>query len=128
MNKYHSFKKNSEYKDSKKEICVHLKFGNKNKNTKVECYQVVNAILYRLKTGREIPIKQFFRTSYRWQSVYYHFNKWTIDGSWENLWSAVLRKYKNKLDMSSIQLDGRQNEVAKARHIKEGNEQRQQIC
>ena len=88
---------------------MHLKFGNRNKNTKVECYQVVNAILYRLKTGcqwREIPLKQFFRTSYRWQSVYYHFNKWTIDGSWENLWSAVLRKYKNKLDMSSIQLDG----------------------
>ncbi len=48
---------------------------------------MVAAILYRLKTGcqwRELPIKQFFlEKKYSWQSVYFHFQKWSKDGSWE---------------------------------------------
>jgi len=70
---------------------------------------VIEAILYRLKTGcqwRELPMKQFFRVKYNWQSVYYHFQKWSKDGSWERLWVFLLDKYKCLLDMSSIQLDG----------------------
>ena len=78
-------------------------------NVKVKVYQVVEAILYRLKTGcqwRQLPIKQFFRGQYRWQSVYYHFQKWCKDGSWQMVWQYILNKYKSLLDMSSIQLDG----------------------
>jgi transposase len=78
-------------------------------NTKVQSYQVVSAILYRLKTGcqwRQLPMKQFFRVKYRWESVYYHFQKWCKDGSWERVWKKLLCKYKHLLDMSSIQLDG----------------------
>jgi len=70
---------------------------------------VIEAILYRLKTGcqwRQLPMKQFFRTSYRWQSVYYHFQKWSKDGSWERVWATILKRHKHQLDMSSIQLDG----------------------
>ena len=51
-------------------------------------------------------MKQFFRTQYKWQSVYYHFQKWCKDGSWETMWQAVLQKHKSILDLSSIQLDG----------------------
>ena len=72
-------------------------------------YQVVEAILYRLKTGcqwRQLPMKQFFKRQYRWQSVYYHFQKWSHDGSWDRVWKMVLKKHKRMLDMSSIQLDG----------------------
>lgn len=78
-------------------------------NTKVQSYQVVEAILYRLKTGcqwRQLPMKQFFRGKYRWQSVYHHFQKWCKDGSWQRIWQVLLYKYKHLLDMSSIQLDG----------------------
>lgn len=72
-------------------------------------YQVIEAILYRLKTGcqwRQLPMKQFFRIKYQWQSVYHHFQKWSKDGSWEKVWSNVLEKHKYLLDLSSIQLDG----------------------
>jgi transposase len=65
--------------------------------------------MYRLKTGcqwRELPMKQFFRTKYSWNSVYHHFQKWCKDGSWERAWSALLQKYRSALDMSSVQLDG----------------------
>ena len=78
-------------------------------NTKVQKYQVVEAILYRLKTGcqwRQLPMKQFFRVKYNWESVYYHFQKWCKDGSWQRVWQILLNKYKYLLDMSSIQLDG----------------------
>ncbi|MDL2309326.1 transposase [Bacteroidales bacterium OttesenSCG-928-B11] len=53
---------------------------------KKELYQVVRAIFYRLKTGcqwQELPLKQFFRVPHKWQAVYYHFWKWSYDGSWE---------------------------------------------
>jgi len=66
-------------------------------------------IIYRLKTGcqwRQLPLKQFFRGRYSWQSVYYHFQKWSKDGSWEKVWSNILKKHKHLLDLSSIQLDG----------------------
>lgn len=90
-------------------ICHHLKFGNKYKNSKVQCYQVVSAILYRLKTGcqwRQLPMRQFFRGTYSWKSVYYHFQKWCKDGSWDRLWQALLCANKKSLDMSCVQLDG----------------------
>jgi transposase len=69
----------------------------------------MQAILYRLKTGcqwRELPIKQFFRVSYKWESVYYHFQKWSKDGSLERMWNKLLENHKHLLDLSSIQLDG----------------------
>ena len=96
-------------KDDKKEICPHLKFGNKLGNSKVGHHEVVMAILYRLKTGcqwRQLPMKEFFKVKYKWSSVYYHFQKWSKDGSWERVWITLLGKYKHKLDMSSVQLDG----------------------
>lgn len=70
---------------------------------------MVEAILYRLKTGcqwRQLPMKQFFRCKYTWQSVYFHFQKWSKDGSWQKVWQQILGKYKHLLDLSSIQLDG----------------------
>ena len=51
-------------------------------------------------------MKEFFTETYRWQSVYYHFQKWSKNGSWERMWQSVLEKHKSSLDLSSIQLDG----------------------
>jgi transposase len=68
------------------------------------------AIICRLKSGtqwREIPLRQHFGFSIRtWQAVFYHFNKWSKDGSWENLWTKLLELHRSALDMSSVQLDG----------------------
>ena len=102
-------KKNDKRRYSKKELCPYLRFGNSYENTKVEKHQVVQAIIHRLKTGcqwRELPMKQFFAVEYKWQAVYYHFRKWSSDGSWEKLWKNLLSKHKSMLDLSSIQLDG----------------------
>ncbi len=51
-------------------------------------------------------MKQFFRCKYTRQSVYFHFQEWCKDGSWQRVWQHILNKYKHLLDLSSIQLDG----------------------
>jgi len=51
-------------------------------------------------------MKQCFKTSYSWNSVYFHFQKWYKNDSWQKLWQMLLVKFKSVLDLSTIQLDG----------------------
>lgn len=71
---------------------------------------MVKAIIYRFKTGtqwRELPLRQFFSFSIKsYKTVFYHYNKWAKDGSWQRLWTALLKANKAALDMSSVALDG----------------------
>ena len=66
--------------------------------------------LKRLKTGvqwKELPIEVYFeKGEISWQNVYYYFNKWSKDGSFQRIWLNLLSKKKRKLDMSCVQLDG----------------------
>lgn len=87
-----------------------LSNNNLGRKTKVPLWRIVKAIIFRLKTGcqwRELPIAQFASPILlRWQSVYYHFRKWTKDGSWKKMWTGLLDKFRCFLNMSSVQLDG----------------------
>jgi hypothetical protein len=58
-----------------------------------------------LSQWRELPMKQCFKTSYSWNSVYFHFQKWYKNDSWQKLWQMLLVKFKSVLDLSTIQLD-----------------------
>ena len=91
-------------------ILPHLNISGMGRKTKLPYWKIVKLIIYRLKTGcqwRELPVGMAAsRILTSWQSVYYHFNKWSKDGSWFNVWTAVLRANKAALDMSSIELDG----------------------
>ncbi len=98
-------------KDTIEKIIVpHLSKGKRGFRCKTPVFQVVQAILYRLKTGcqwRELPLKQFINdVPISWQNVYCHFNKWCRDGSWRSVWIGILRSYRSHLDLSSVQLDG----------------------
>lgn len=76
---------------------------------KVPVFQIVNAILYKLKTGcqwRMLPVTSFFEEPYSWQSVYHHFRKFATASLWEIIWGKVLSNNANVLDMSSVELDG----------------------
>ena len=56
---------------------------------------------------RELPIEVYFeKGEISWQNVYYYFNKWSKDGSFQRVWLNLLSKKKRKLDMSCVQLDG----------------------
>ena len=71
---------------------------------------VIAAILHRLKSGNEwrlLALKEFFEPGViTWQGVYYYFNKWFKDGSFQTAWLAILAQHKKYLDLSSLQLDG----------------------
>ena len=55
---------------------------------------------------RELPIESYFeKGEISWQNVYYYFNKWSKDGSFQRIWLNLLSKKKRKLDMSCVQLD-----------------------
>ena len=66
-------------------ILPHLSLAERGKGSKVEMTTLIEAILYKLKTGcqwRQLPVKQFFDDEKLiWQGVYQHFNEWRKDGS-----------------------------------------------
>lgn len=91
-------------------ILPHLSTGTRGPACQADLLNVVETILYKLKTGcqwRQLPLKQFFTEAVlSWQAVYYHFNEWRKDGSWKKLWVTFLHLHKSRLDLSSIQLAG----------------------
>lgn len=92
------------------QLVPHLSQGKRGPACKVGLWRIVRAILKRLKTGlqwRELPMKELFgRHTISWQTVFYYFSKWSKDGSWYRLWTALLKLNKRRLNMSSVQLDG----------------------
>lgn len=96
----------------KKYILPYLSQGKRGRNlTEDKRVSIVLSIFHRLKTGcqwRELPLEKYFKEHYSYESVFYHFNKWSKDGSWERMWACLLNKYKTYLNLSNIQLDGSQ--------------------
>ncbi len=73
----------------------HLSKGKRGPKSRVPFYQLVMLIVYRLKTGcqwRCLPIKEFTDgVEVKWGTVYKHFRKWSLDGSWERMWTELLK-------------------------------------
>ena len=91
-------------------IIPNLSIGSRGFEPKVPLVELVEAILYRLKTGcqwRELPTEKFFRgTILSWNSVYYHFNKWNKASCWQKIFVNLLRENRQYLDLSRLSLDG----------------------
>ncbi len=90
-------------------ILPYLSLGTRGPTCKVDLLEVVEAILYKLKTGcqwRQLPVKHFFTgDTLTWSGVYHHVNEWRKDGTWKALWLTLLRVHRRLLDLSSVQLD-----------------------
>ena len=93
-----------------KNLLPHLSQTNLGRKPKIPLWRIVKAIIYRVKTGcqwRELPIPLFCdKISINWNSIYYHFRKWSMDVSWKRMWIELLRLHKSELDMSSVEFDG----------------------
>ena len=46
-----------------------------------------------------------------WNAVYHHFRKWSRLGEWQTMFAALVRKYKDRLDMSVTHIDGSHTSV-----------------
>ena len=77
---------------------------------KVPLWQIVNAILYKFKSGVHwslLPVKSLIsRGKLKYGAIYHHFRKWTLDGSWQRVWQQLLSKYRHLLDLSLAFFDG----------------------
>ena len=74
-------------------------------------YKIFNLILYKLYTGcpwPALPIEQDAQGHpvMSYQVPYYHFRKWSKDGSLQRLFDASIVTVKGELNLSEIHLDG----------------------
>jgi len=71
---------------------------------KIRLVEVFNLILYRLHTGcqwRQLPTRGLSR-----QAVYYHFQKWSRDGSLEQVWQYSIQCIREELNLTQLNRDG----------------------
>ena len=92
------------------EILPHLSVAKRGYVSKSDLLEVIQCILYKLKTGCQwhmLPVSSVFtRRVLHYKTMYGHFRKWSRNGEWEKVWGIVLKRYKSFLDMSSVDLDG----------------------
>jgi len=75
--------------------------------SKIPLYKLFNYILYRLHTGcqwPEVPIDKTDKIT--WWAVYYHFRKWSRDGSLQRVFEHSVQAVQDRLDLSVLNLDG----------------------
>lgn len=89
----------------KNEILPHLSKAKRGYVTQSCLIEVVNAILYKLKTGCQwafLPVEALFSGKVLSHgAVYHHYNKWSKSGEWKSMWVRLLDKHRNELDMSA---------------------------
>jgi transposase len=79
---------------------------------RVELYLIFNAILYKLHTGCQwaklpmVSLLESVQVSLSWWAVYYHFRKWSKDGSLAAVFQSSILTIQDELDLSEINLDG----------------------
>lgn len=99
------------------EILPHLSIAKRGFVCKASIVEVVNCILYKLKTGiqwRLLPVRALFSdVVLSCKTVFYHFRKWSKNGEWKSVWINLLNKHRDKLDMSSVDLDGSHTRATK---------------
>lgn len=95
-------------------IKPHLSWGRRGPKTKISFYKIFNYILYVLHTGMQWEELRPMRNEVSWQAVYSHHNRWSKDGSYQNLFehSVDILNKTEKLDLSILHGDG-SNVVAK---------------
>lgn len=101
-------------KDFNKYILPFLSKGKRGPEPKISYFKIFNYILYVLHTGCQWERLPINNKEIHWSAVYARHNRWSKDGSYENLFShsiKVLRE-QGKLDLSMLHGDG-SNTVAK---------------
>ena len=92
------------------EIIPHLSVAKRGFKTKSCLVEIVNSILYKLKTGIQwhmLPVRCLFsHTPLSYKTVFGHSRKWCKNGDWHSGWIRILSNHKESLDLSSADIDG----------------------
>ena len=81
--------------------------------SKIPLFKIFNYVLYRLHTGcqwYQLPIvaepDKPDKKEISYDAVYYHFRKWSRDGSLQRVWEHSIMTISPALNLSEINLDG----------------------
>ena len=92
------------------EIVPYLPETKRGFKPKAPLYEIVNAILYKLKTGIQwefLPVESLFQDEIlHYKTVFGHYRKWCELDVWKSCWVELLKANKSNLDLSSGDLDG----------------------
>lgn len=92
------------------EIVPYLPETKRGFKPKAPIYEIVNAILYKLKTGVQwefLPVESLFENGVlHYKTVFGHYRKWCELDVWKSCWIELLKANKSHLDLSSGDLDG----------------------
>jgi transposase len=103
MNKLEFYQSESDFNTY---VLPHLTHKLNHNRLKVSYHYIFNMILYVLKSGCSWRTLKPDDNLVTWQNIYYHFNKWSSDGSFEKLFSSTHQTMKEHLCLECIQLDG----------------------
>lgn len=111
---YHPLVKQVSQKEFNRFIKPHLKHPVKGRKPKLSLYKIFNYILYVLSTGCQWEMLPISRNEIYWTNVYKWHNRWSKNGSYQNLFESTvdLLHHQGKLDLSILHGDG-SNTVAK---------------
>lgn len=91
------------------EIVPYLPIPKRGFKTKVSLCEVVNCILYKLKTGIQwhlLPILHLFSdNALHYKTIFGYYRKWCEENVWKACWTGFLSQNKGKVDLSSSDLD-----------------------
>ena len=92
-------------------IKPHLSTAKRGYESDIPLYKIFNLILYKLYTGCPWPALPIDKDSdgrpvMSYQVPYYHFRKWSKDGSLQGLCDAGIISIKYELNLSVLNLDG----------------------
>jgi transposase len=103
----------------KKYIEPHLTKAKRGYVCKIPLYKIFNYILYVLYTGCQwhaLPIEPVctgrnkqnnqLEKEISYQAVYYHFRKWSRDGSLKKVFETSIKTIRESLNLSEINFDG----------------------
>ena len=92
------------------EIIPYLPIGKRGFKTTAPLCEIVNSILYKLKTGMQwhlLPVAGLFSEKVlSYKTIFGHYRNWCRQDVWKSCWIQLLTKYKKYLDLSSSDLDG----------------------
>ena len=61
--------------------------------------EIINAILYIVRTGSQW--KNLPHDFPKWKSVYYHYRKWCLDGTWQRLNTVLVEKSREAVERNA---------------------------
>jgi transposase len=103
-------------------IAPHLSKAKRGYISQQPLYKIFNYILYKLHTGcqwEELPIEKTEdrHPEMSYQVPYYHFRKWSTDGSLQYLADAGMLAVKYELNLSELNLDGSHTAAKKGARV-----------